>query len=138
MTVETDFAPGILVKAAQDVRLLIAHVTREGKAFDASQLTKLLGYADKTKSRLTADEEGEFWKLYADLIVLALPARIDSLYFADYANALGATGFKPDDAIYSGLKKHQEKMSDEEFVNMLKKEVHPSVANVYLQWNKVD
>jgi len=29
-------------------------------------------------------------------------------------------------------------MTDEEFANMLKKEVHPSVANVYLNWNKTD
>jgi hypothetical protein len=30
--------------------------------------------------------------------------------------------------------KHQESMTDEEFVAMLKKEVHVSVANVYLKW----
>ncbi|MEO6612755.1 MAG: hypothetical protein ABIT05_11740 [Chitinophagaceae bacterium] len=37
--------------------------------------------------------------------------------------------------LWKALKKHQEKMTDEEFANMLKKKVHPSVANVYLQWN---
>jgi len=40
--------------------------------------------------------------------------------------------------LWKALKKHQEAMSDEAFVTMLKKEVHPSVANVYEQWNKVD
>ncbi len=40
--------------------------------------------------------------------------------------------------LWHTLKKHQEEMSDEEFVNMLKKEVHPAVANVYLQWNRMD
>lgn len=38
--------------------------------------------------------------------------------------------------LWTALKKHQEKMTDEEFINMLKKEVHPSVADVYLKWNK--
>jgi diketogulonate reductase-like aldo/keto reductase len=38
--------------------------------------------------------------------------------------------------LWNALKKHQEKLTDEEFINMLKKEVHPSVANVYLEWNK--
>ncbi len=40
--------------------------------------------------------------------------------------------------LWKALKKHQEIMTDEEFVNMLKKEVHTSVANVYLKWNKTD
>jgi hypothetical protein len=38
--------------------------------------------------------------------------------------------------LWTALKKHQEEMTDEEFVNLLKTEVHPSVANVYLRWNK--
>jgi hypothetical protein len=38
--------------------------------------------------------------------------------------------------LWTALKKHQEEMTDEEFTSMLKKEVHPSVANVYLNWNK--
>ncbi|MEJ7626188.1 MAG: hypothetical protein WKF35_04955 [Ferruginibacter sp.] len=40
--------------------------------------------------------------------------------------------------LWAALKKHQEKMTDAEFANMLKKEVHPSVANVYLQWNQAE
>jgi len=40
--------------------------------------------------------------------------------------------------LWNALKKHQEPMSDEAFVNMLKLEVHPVVANVFLQWNKID
>ncbi len=38
--------------------------------------------------------------------------------------------------LWKALKKHQEKMSDEEFVRMLQKEVHSSVANVYLTWDR--
>jgi len=40
--------------------------------------------------------------------------------------------------LWIALKAHQAKMTDEKFVNMLKNEVHPSVANVYLNWNKND
>jgi len=36
--------------------------------------------------------------------------------------------------LWKALKKHQEELTDEEFIAMLKKEVHPSVANVYLNW----
>lgn len=38
--------------------------------------------------------------------------------------------------LWAALKKHQQNMTDEEFVNMLKNEVHRSVAGVYEQWNK--
>ncbi len=47
-------------------------------------------------------------------------------------NAGGATVLKK---LWEALKKNQENMSDDEFVQMLKIEVHPSVANVYLKWN---
>jgi hypothetical protein len=40
--------------------------------------------------------------------------------------------------LWKALKKHQETMTDEEFIEMLKKEVHPSLANVYLKWNEAD
>jgi hypothetical protein len=40
--------------------------------------------------------------------------------------------------LWQALKKHQEKMTDEEFTDMLVKEVHPSVGNVYLKWNRTD
>ncbi len=38
--------------------------------------------------------------------------------------------------LWIAMKKHQENLTDEEFANMLQKEVHHSVANVYLNWNK--
>jgi hypothetical protein len=38
--------------------------------------------------------------------------------------------------LWQALKKHQKTMTDEEFINMLKNEVHTSVANVYLKWSK--
>ena len=40
--------------------------------------------------------------------------------------------------LWTALKKHQEEMTDEAFADMLDKEVHPSVANVYLKWNEKD
>ena len=38
--------------------------------------------------------------------------------------------------LWEALKKHQEKMTDNEFTDMLSKEVHPAVADVYLKWDK--
>jgi hypothetical protein len=49
-----------------------------------------------------------------------------------------AGGKKVMKELWKALKKHQKEMTDEEFTNMLKKEVHPSVVNVYLEWNKTD
>jgi len=40
--------------------------------------------------------------------------------------------------LWKTLKKHQEELFDKEFVNILKEEVHPAVANVYINWNKVN
>lgn len=40
--------------------------------------------------------------------------------------------------LWKALKEHQEEMTDEEFAAMLEKEVHQSVADVYLNWNKTD
>jgi hypothetical protein len=37
--------------------------------------------------------------------------------------------------LWKALKKYQENMTDEQFANMLSKEVHPAVANVYLKWD---
>jgi len=49
-----------------------------------------------------------------------------------------AGGKKVLNELWQSLKKHQEDMTDEEFVDMLKKEVHPSVAEVYINWNKTE
>lgn len=38
--------------------------------------------------------------------------------------------------LWLAMKNHQENLSDEEFASILQKEVHPSVANVYLNWGK--
>lgn len=38
--------------------------------------------------------------------------------------------------LWKALKKHREEMSNEAFVAMLQKEVHPGVADVYLKWNQ--
>ena len=51
----------------------------------------------------------------------------------DIYNAEGKKVLKK---LWKALKKHQEEMTDEEFADMLKKEVHPSVANVFINWNK--
>jgi hypothetical protein len=53
-------------------------------------------------------------------------------------NIYNAGGKEVIKKLWKALKKHQEKMTDEEFADMLKKEVHPSVANVYVKWNKID
>lgn len=37
--------------------------------------------------------------------------------------------------LWKALKDNQQEMTDEEFAAMLLKDVHPSVANVYLKWN---
>lgn len=50
-------------------------------------------------------------------------------------NAGGKTVLKN---LWNALKKHQDDMTNEEFVTMLQKEVHPSVANVYLKWGKAN
>ena len=36
--------------------------------------------------------------------------------------------------LWKALKTHQVEMTDQEFAAMLKNEVHPAVADVYLQW----
>ena len=38
--------------------------------------------------------------------------------------------------LWLALKNHQEEMSDEEFANMLNADIHPSVADVYLNWGE--
>jgi hypothetical protein len=38
--------------------------------------------------------------------------------------------------LWKALKQHQENLSDQEFADMLK-EVHPSLANVYQNWNRI-
>ena len=53
----------------------------------------------------------------------------------DIYNAGGSEVMKK---LWKALKKHQEEMTDIEFTDMLNKEVNPSVANVYLQWNVPD
>lgn len=47
-----------------------------------------------------------------------------------------AGGKKAMQKLWTALKKHQQEMTDEAFADMLKREVHASVANVYLNWNK--
>jgi hypothetical protein len=41
-------------------------------------------------------------------------------------------------SLWKALTKHQEKMTDEEFITMLKNDVHSSVADEYLKWDKPD
>lgn len=50
----------------------------------------------------------------------------------DLYNAGGSELMKK---LWIALKKHQEEMTDKEFIDMLNKDVHPSVSNVYLKWN---
>jgi hypothetical protein len=97
----------ILSKAAKDARLLIAHVSREGREFDQQAAVKLFEAATKIEAakNLEAAEEAGFWQSYSELVKLAAPARVDSLYFPDYAISLGYSKLS-DDAVSSGLRKH--------------------------------
>ncbi len=61
-------------------------------------------------------------------------AYFTSLGFAS-THIYNAGGAKVMKKLWTALKKHTENMSDDAFVKMLKKEVHPSVADVYLKWN---
>lgn len=47
-----------------------------------------------------------------------------------------AGGKKVIKKLWVALKKHQDKLSDEAFVQVLQKEVHPAVADVYLKWDQ--
>ncbi len=38
--------------------------------------------------------------------------------------------------LWTALKSHQEEMAEEAFIKMLQKEVHPAVADFYLNWNQ--
>ncbi|MGZ8523744.1 MAG: hypothetical protein ACXWV1_04905 [Chitinophagaceae bacterium] len=49
-----------------------------------------------------------------------------------------AGGKKVMKKLWKALKKHQEEMTDEAFADMLNREVHPSVANVYFKWNETN
>lgn len=50
-------------------------------------------------------------------------------------NIYDAGGIAVMKKLWDALKKHQEEMTDKEFADMLNKEVHPSVANVFVNWN---
>ncbi|MCR6719421.1 MAG: hypothetical protein NVV59_03815 [Chitinophagaceae bacterium] len=51
----------------------------------------------------------------------------------DIYNAGGKTVLKK---LWDALKKHQEELTDEEFVKILKNEVHPAVADVFTNWQR--
>jgi hypothetical protein len=100
-------ATSILSKAGQDVRLLLAHVAREGKALEPNESAAILDAAGKIAAgTITSAEEGAFWKLYAELVKLAHPARIDSLYFGDYVTSVGGPAFEGS-PIVIGIRKHE-------------------------------
>jgi len=51
----------------------------------------------------------------------------------DIYNAGGKNVMKK---LWISLKKHQEELTDEHFADILRKEVHPSVADVFIKWNQ--
>lgn len=79
----------------------------------------------------------DFEKLYA---TLGMGPRNYGWYQSKLHSAAkdiyNAGGKKVIKKLWKALKKHQEEMTDEEFTDMLNKEVHPSVSNVYLKWNE--
>lgn len=52
-------------------------------------------------------------------------------------NIYNVAGKKLLPKLWEALRKHPELMTDEELVNMLKSEVDPSVANVFVEWNEI-
>jgi hypothetical protein len=107
---DSELSANILKKAALDVRLLIAHIARNGKALEQDDFVCLMSATDKIKSSpgpLPVEDEAKFWKVYSALVTLAEPARIDSLYIEDYVNSLGGVADDPKKAILTGIEKHQ-------------------------------
>jgi hypothetical protein len=95
----------------------------------------MVASAGKSEYKFTSLED--FEKLYP---TLGMGPKNYGWYQSRFHSAAkdiyNAGGKKVMTQLWNALKKHQEKLTDEEFINMLKKEVHPSVANVYLEWNK--
>ncbi|HMR93384.1 MAG TPA: hypothetical protein PKC69_13770 [Chitinophagaceae bacterium] len=81
----------------------------------------------------------DFERLYASL---GMGARNYGWYqcklHAAAKDVYNAGGKKVLKKLWKALKKHQEKMTDEAFAQMLSKEVHASVADVFLKWNKTE
>jgi hypothetical protein len=76
----------ILRKAASNVRHLIAHIANEGKPVEETDYANALSAVARIDS-LSPQEEAAFWKSYSALVKDALPARVDALYYAEYADA---------------------------------------------------
>jgi hypothetical protein len=84
-----DARAAVFRKAGDDLLLLIAHLSRQGK-IDKEHLAPALKIAKKAAtSTLTDEEEGEFWHSYAALAQSARPASIDALHIEKYAGSLG-------------------------------------------------
>jgi hypothetical protein len=94
----------VLLKAAGNVRYLIAHLANEGDSVDEAECADALTAASRVEE-LSPQEEAAFWKNYSCLVKSVQPARVEALIFADFI----ATG--PDDlASNPDIKKieHQE------------------------------
>ena len=91
--------------------------------------------AGTTEYRFTSLED--FEKLYA---TLGMGPKNYGWYQSKFHTAAkdiyNSGGKKVMIRLWEALKMHQQEMSDKEFANMLKVEVHPSVANVFLKWNE--
>lgn len=90
MTGSANNAPPLLIKAAANVRLLIAHIAGQGKSVEENDYASVLAALAKLDN-LTPQEEAAFWKGYSALVKDALPARVDALYYADYVDAESAS-----------------------------------------------
>jgi hypothetical protein len=87
--------PGIdplLVKAGRDVRHIISHVARNGKSLDDADVKAALELVEKIEvgTPLAPEQEVQFWRVYANLVKEALPARVEALYYRDYVDVPSA------------------------------------------------
>lgn len=82
----------VLKKAANDAALLVAHLSRQGKAQEAGVIEVLNLGRKVWKGEITEEEEQTFWQKFAELAEAARPASIDALYIEKYANSLGFDG----------------------------------------------
>lgn len=83
----------ILEKAANDVYLMTAHLSRQSRIPDNFGDNDILPLSRKILTKgLNTSEERKFWKSYSSLTDEIRPARVDALYYHYYARSLGCSG----------------------------------------------
>lgn len=97
----------LVQKAAQDIYLLVAHLSRVGKGNEGI-FGKSLELAQKAAAgTLSPEEELTFWQVYSGLCIAAKPTHVDSLYLRDYAVSLGAYDVANDSDSGQTVRRHK-------------------------------